>query len=46
MKKGILFLTYNSLISKKKQKIKGEFSTRFEQIIEWAGADEYDGIFA
>lgn len=43
MNKGILFITYSSLIAKKKKPGKGEFSTRFEQIIKWAGEESYDG---
>ena len=43
MTKGILFTTYSSLIAKKKKPGKGEFSSRFDQIIKWAGEESYDG---
>ena len=42
--KGVLFITYASLIAKKTKPKKGEIPTRLEQVLLWAGRENYDGL--
>ena len=36
---GVMFATYQTLISKNKQK-----QTRLDQLIEWCGGEDFDGL--
>lgn len=38
-KEGVMFMTYQTLIGKNREK-----ETRLEQLVEWCGGEEFDGL--